>query len=134
MVKRPEQVLCLAFTWGLSLLSARRFQQAHAVLMRARCAVLTLCCAVLTLCCAPAVQLKARSTPEHPAVDWLYPCMAGLAAFVQACLQPLSLLAWTNELHDQVCIAHLCIICVCVVTFRLVCSASSLCCLYWWSG
>ncbi len=49
-----------------------------------------------------AVQLKARSSPVHPAVDWLYPSMAAIAALEQACLQPSTALTWTLELHHQV--------------------------------
>ncbi len=49
------------------------------------------------------VQMKARISPVHPAVDWLYLCMAATAAVETACLQSSSALIWTTELHNQVC-------------------------------
>ena len=49
------------------------------------------------------VQLKARMSSVHPAVDWLYLCMAATAAVEKACLQSSSTLIWTTELHKQVC-------------------------------
>ncbi len=49
------------------------------------------------------VQMKARMNPVHPAVDWLYLCLAATAAFEKACLQSSSASIWTTELHNQVC-------------------------------
>ncbi|KAL0049173.1 hypothetical protein WJX82_008148 [Trebouxia sp. C0006] len=46
--------------------------------------------------------MKARMNPVHPAVDWLYLCMAATAAVEKACLQSSSALIWTSELHNQV--------------------------------
>ena len=47
------------------------------------------------------LQLKARSSPVHSAVDWLYPNMAAVAALEQALLQPSHTLTWTSNLHNQ---------------------------------
>ena len=47
------------------------------------------------------LQLKARSSPVHSAVDWLYLNMAAVAALEQALLQPSHTLTWTSNLHNQ---------------------------------
>ena len=47
-------------------------------------------------------QLKARSTAAHPALDWLYPALAAVAAVDQALLQPSSGLTYGAQFDAQV--------------------------------
>lgn len=48
-------------------------------------------------------QLKARSSAAHPALDWLYPALAAVAAVEQALLQPPTGFVYGVHFADQVC-------------------------------
>ena len=52
-------------------------------------------------------QLKARSSASHPALDWLYPALAAVAAVEQALLQPSSGLTYGAQFDAQVCLLQL---------------------------
>ena len=47
-------------------------------------------------------QLKARSTAVHPALDWLYPAVAALAALEQALLMPSAAFTYSSQVDGQV--------------------------------
>ena len=52
-------------------------------------------------------QLKARSSAAHPALDWLYPALAAVAALEQAVLHPLISLTYDTQFAAQVRMLHL---------------------------
>lgn len=52
-------------------------------------------------------QLRARTSAVHPAVDWLYPALAAVAAVEGALLHPSSGLTYDPQADAQVCVHHL---------------------------